>query len=67
MAKLLVVRLSAVGNSKALLERDITLNSLDELKEFPFHSVIDGLDVLYKTVPHDIEFILSDMGSLDNM
>lgn len=67
MAKLLVVRLSAVGSSKALLERDITLNSLDELKEFPFHSVIDGLDVLYKTVPHDIEFILSDMGSLDNM
>ena len=67
MAKLLVVRLSAVGSSKALLERDITLNSLDELKEFPFHSVIDGLDVLYKTVPHDIEFVLSDMSTLDNM
>lgn len=57
MTKFLIVKLTAKNGNKPLFERQITLNSVSDLSEFPFASVIDALDFLFP-LEHDIEFII---------
>lgn len=61
MAKMLVVKLLVKGTGKPLFERDIMLGDKVTLDNFPFSSVIDSLDVLYATIPHDVEFLFSEV------
>lgn len=59
--KVLIVKLTAKGSDKPLFERDVYLDGDVTLSNFPFSSVIDALDVLYKKVPHDVEFLISEV------
>lgn len=61
MAKMLVVKLTAAGSDKPLFERDIFLDEELTLANVPYSSIIDSLDVMYRKIPHDVEFIISEI------
>lgn len=58
MTKFLVIKVVAKNGSKLLFERDLTITDGQQLRDFPFATVIDALDALFSPIPHDVSFEL---------